>query len=109
MNKEQFSTAMLTLVALVGMVLIANTVMAQSGQPWDEEYDSPAKLTTMTVDTNLTNLQTCQVARELKWNGTLTAKGKREACKPNRIDNRAAFWIRTTTTTDLDTSSYEPL
>ena len=29
MNKEQFSTGMLTLVALVGMVLIANTAMSQ--------------------------------------------------------------------------------
>lgn len=92
MNKEQFLNATVTLFLLTCIMLASNTLTAQSGQPWDSSWDKPAKLNHMVVDTNLTNLQTCQVARSLKRKGTLTAKGKREACKPNRLDNRVAFW-----------------
>ena len=93
-NQQVTLVAMLltTLMAITAMLCISADASAQSGQPWDSSFDKPAKLNHMVVDTNLTNLQTCRVARSLKRKGTLTRKGKREACEANRKDNSNAFW-----------------
>lgn len=92
MEKKSLVQALLTLAILCMLFIAASSASAQSGQPWDDSFDKPAKLTTLTLDYKVTNLQACQVARSMKRRGALTAKGKREACKANRIDNRAAFW-----------------